>query len=276
MTGSRLEELARCYQRPPLRCQGAGSLEAVTTFVEGNAMEAVPSQMQSAASGIIRAMHNVMRDVIGVAKDRKNSHYNFFFTGHDDVTEALRPHFVNHGIVQDVSIVGHERIQATRESKGKSTEDSIARVHVIITWTSVEDGTSKTVHTFGESSAAGTTADLQVGKAVSYAVKVAQLKTFMLLGGYQDSEVGAGAEEVWKAPSDARGGKAPSERPPGNPVSDEQVELLVSEYNAVSAKGDLDKLRVAVAAMLDRTSEEQYKRLNEADERAAGRVSGSK
>ncbi len=236
-------------------------------------MDSIPVQMQSCASGIIRAMHNVMRDVIGVAKERKNSHYNFFFTGHDDVTEALRPHFVNHGIVQDVSVVGHDRIQATRESKGKSTEDSIARVHVIITWTSVDDGTSKTVHTYGESSAAGTTADLQVGKAVSYAVKVAQLKTFMLLGGYQDSEVGAGAPE----PREASGGsKSPSERPPGNPVSDEQVELLVSEYNAVSAKGELDKLRASVAAMLDRASDEQYKRLQDADERAAGRVSGSK
>lgn len=220
---------------------------------------------------IIRAMHAVMAEVAGVAKDRKNTHHNFNYTGHDDVTWALRPAFVRNGIVQLESTVGHERLSVTSTTKRGEETDSIVKVHVIVTWVSVEDGSQVQAHSYGESSMKGTTADLQVGKAVSYAVKVAQLKTFMLLGGYEDSEKNAGSEQ-----QDGNGGEPREQsKPAKESTSDEAVRLLIDRYGAAKEEKEIGDIRRAVDKIVRSTTEEQYNLLLAADEAASKRIASS-
>lgn len=217
----------------------------------------------SKCPGIVRAMAAVMAEVEGVRKDRKGPGYKY--TGHDDVTEVLRDAFIKCGIVQSVS------------TKDVTLSEFGLRMTVIVKWTATEDGTYETSEVPGiaepilnRDGKNVRPMDLGVGVGMSYAVKYAQLKAFMLVGGVPDAE-------------EPRRGEAPqpkspngSTRAPANPVSDEQVQLLISEYNAVSAESELTKLRIAVGAIVDRLEPDgdHYKLLQNADERAAARVAG--
>ena len=215
---------------------------------------------------ILLAMHRVMQEVFGVAKDRKNAHQGFSFTGHDDVTFVLRPAFVKHGIVQLVNVVGYDREGITATTKRGEETDSVVCAHVAIRWIAVEDGSWYEAHSYGEASLKGTTPDLQSGKAVSYAVKVAQLKTFMLLGGYADPEPDAGAPE--RAPE--REHKR-SEPPPRSTVTDEYIAELVNAYAEVTEKTGLDRMRKVVSGIARDVTEAQYDLLRLADEGAVAR-----
>lgn len=115
----------------------------------------------------------VMRDVERVSKDRYNPHHKYSFAGHDDVALAIRKAMVVHGITQEVSVV-----ESTRS-------EGIFYVNVRVRWVNVDDPKDFVEVTMpGESqpSGKGGAQPQQVGVAVSYAVKVAQLKNFMLLG----------------------------------------------------------------------------------------------
>lgn len=219
--------------------------------------------MEAKSSGIVRAMAAVMAEVEGVRKDRKGPGYKY--TGHDDVTDVLRDAFIKCGIVQSVS------------TKDVTLSEFGLRMTVVVKWTATEDGTCETSEVPGiaepilnRDGKNVRPMDLGVGVGMSYAVKYAQLKAFMLVGGVPDAE-------------EPRRGEAPqprsnngATRAPANPVSDEQVALLLTEYSAVNSEAELMKLRIAVGAMIDRLERdgEQYKQLQAADERAASRVAG--
>jgi hypothetical protein len=130
--------------------------------------------MVRSGRNIYQRMNAVQRRVRFAAKTRVNQHHKYKFIGHDDVTDAVRDAMVEEGIDQEVDV--REVVR----------EGSSLRVMAIITWRSVDDPTSfKTVSTHGESfsvNSKGTPDDVQYGKAVSYAVKTALLKNFMLVG----------------------------------------------------------------------------------------------
>src|SRR5690606_21937067 len=73
------------------------------------------------------------------------------------------------------------------------------RVRVRITWTALEDGSYQAVDSWGETTVknkSGRPDGVEVGQALSYAVKVAQLKNFMLVGGLiPDAEESHGERE---------------------------------------------------------------------------------
>lgn len=131
---------------------------------------------------IRQRIHAVMSELTGVelveAKGLK-----FKIIAHDDVTSALRPLYLKHGIDQEVSIV------EARQLDGGTTE-----LLVRVAWVNVDNPEdAKVVVSVGHSSPAKQGPemrrdDLGVGKALSYAVKMAQLKNFALLSGDEDLE----------------------------------------------------------------------------------------
>lgn len=206
--------------------------------------------------GIVVAMHKVMTDVSSVRKDRKHTH-GFKFVGHDDVTEALREAFVTHGIIQVVDVFEQSR-----------DEKNIVRVGVSVRWVAVSDGSAFAGRVYGESNPVtkrdGTVLpdDLQIGKAVSYAVKTIQLKTFMLIGGYPDNEA-VEHETPQRAPSQRQA-----------TVSAEQVRLLVEEYALVKDQEGLNALRIAVGNIISGVDDVSHRALEKADGEAAKRIAG--
>ena len=214
-----------------------------------------------AVPGILIAKNKVMAKVRGVRKDRVNPHHKFKYTGHDDVTEALQLAFIEYGIDQQVTVLESSR------------SEGLLTLKVRVTWTALEDGSAQSVDVWGESESkkSSRTGDetgqsLQGGQALSYAVKVAQLKNFMLVGGgIDDNEQGSGAP----APSPGRPQSAAQAA-----VSEEQVRLMVDEYASVTTREKLNELRLAVGTMMSALDEVSMKRLERADNDAAQRVLG--
>lgn len=122
-------------------------------------------------------IHAVMQRVEKIRKDLENPHHKYRYIGHDDVTIAVRTAFAEVGIVQTVSI-----IEALRLDGGA------LGMRVRIRWTDAETADSFVeVESYGESGGEGksgkfTPQPQQVGIALSYAVKIAQLKNFCLVG----------------------------------------------------------------------------------------------
>ena len=128
-----------------------------------------------AARNIYQRLQAVMTDVRGVAKRGHNRQGNYKYAGHEAVTEALRDAYVKHGIVRTASVVGHELVD-----KGTLV------LMVEVSWVNVDDPESR--HTVVipavQSSVQknGGPSPVQVGMALSYAVKNAEFKTLALTG----------------------------------------------------------------------------------------------
>lgn len=136
---------------------------------------------------IYQRMNAVMLEVSSAKKTRENQHHRYKFIGHDDVTTAIRDACAKQGIVQRVTIVAIER-------SGDHKED--VTVTASIQWVNMDNPEDHIyVQSYGESFGhKGKPDDLQIAKAVSLAVKVAQLKNFMLTGDTTpDNEVSHGA-----------------------------------------------------------------------------------
>lgn len=221
-----------------------------------------PPAAVSGCLGITRAMHGVMKQVRGVAKDRRNKHHDYLFTGHDDVTDALRSAFVDHGIVPQMSVTGCTR-----------SETELLTMQVSVTLTAVEDGTQVELIGVGEAQMTRSRdgkpsgEDLQAGKAFSYAVKVVLMKTFMLLGGADNEE--------HDVPRESEQSNGNGKRPSSEPVGDEQIRVYTDSYSSVKTKKELTEIRASVSELLSKLSQEQYRILQVADEDAAVRVDGA-
>lgn len=214
-------------------------------------------------SNIFQRIHAVMTELDSVAKTRRTNHGDkFLYVGHDDVTEKLQPLFVKHGIVQRVSID-----ELTRDAQ------QMVCVKVIISWCCIDMPESEhSVSTFGESAATrgikeGSPRgdDLQVGKAVSYAVKTAQLKNFCLVG---DTTPDNEAEQ----PSEPVRGKAPVENKPKDPVADSIIDAIIGTYEGAKSRADLDAVRDEVDKVMNRITQAQEDKLAAADQAAAERI----
>lgn len=208
---------------------------------------------------IFQRMREVMREVKIVAKDRYQKFDKFHYTGHDDVTDPLHDAFVKFGIIQHVILGDMGR-----------REDKSFYVNVTIAWINVDDPTDRfVVLSFGEAMATRDRGqkgdDLQFGKAISYAVKVAQLKNFMLVGGgIEDNEATTRPERAEREPQ--------SEAVVA--VADEQVQEFISQYRACKTRKDLEDVREAIMPLVNkrRLSEDQESRLAAADGAAEAEV----
>lgn len=117
----------------------------------------------------------VMRAVAYVQKGDKMVNGQYRFVSHDQVTGALRGHLVECGILTSVDVITHRQ-------DGNRTEAEIEVT--FINADRVDD--RMTVHAFGYGIDQG---DKGPGKAVSYAVKYALLKTFCLETGDDPDDV---------------------------------------------------------------------------------------
>lgn len=141
---------------------------------------AAPLPPQAAVPNIYQRMRLVSEMVASLPKERYNQHHRYAFVGHEDVTAVLAPAFVTAGIVQIVDIEKCERLE------------DVAQVTLQIAWVNVDAPEDRVVvRGFGESQAGGRNKQdgrpllqpQQIGVAISYAVKVAQLKCFCLATG---------------------------------------------------------------------------------------------
>ncbi len=134
------------------------------------------------SSNIRQRIHAVMKELDAIALVEAKG-LKFKIIAHDDVTSALRPLYLKHGIDQEVSV------QESRQLDGGTTE-----LLVLVQWVNVDKPDDrKAVLSVGHSSPARQGPDMRrddlgVGKALSYAVKMAQLKNFALLSGDEDLE----------------------------------------------------------------------------------------
>jgi hypothetical protein len=236
------------------------------------ARQRAPYTTDAPRLGIIKAKLAVMAEVRGVAKDRVNKHQGYEFTGHDDVTEALQDAFVKYGIAQSVSIVG-----CTREMDGM-----LLRLEVRIVWTALEDGSQEDVISWGEATVKNKTGrpdGVEVGQALSYAVKVASLKNFMLVGGLvPDPEETDREPEPQRRPyttgerNDTERPSAPKEPPSG--IAEEELQRWIGQYGACNTREELQAQHRKVANVIKHLSREQHQRLGDAALFAEERIEG--
>lgn len=139
---------------------------------------------------IYQRIREVKREVHCIDKKGKHAQ-GFSFTRHDDVTAALSGLFVKWGIDREVSITGATRVGA------------IIGMDVEVSWVNVDSPTDrKTVHVFAEGiditrrSGELQTDGLASGKGLSYAVKMAELKNFCLVGDNTPDSERLGAPEA--------------------------------------------------------------------------------
>ena len=210
------------------------------------------------SKNIRQRIHAVMTELKEVGKSRVNQHHKYAFTPHDDVTNLLHDQFVKHGIDQEVSIVGSARLE------GSAT----LQLEVRLRWYNIDDPKDfKEVHSFGHSTPTGKAKgtdyiapdDLGPGKALSYAVKIAQLKNFCLIGDGGDLEDDHGKPTAQKEMA--------------------RVDEVESAMNMLATATDLPAFEAAAkqaAAIADRITPEQSKVMADAWKAAKQRVSQPK
>lgn len=124
---------------------------------------------------IYQRMNAVMKDVRGVGKHSSNPQGGYKYAGHEAVTEALRDSYVKHGIIRTANVV-----------KTEILERGLLVLTVRVSWICDDEPTSRhEVEMPGLQSSVkkdGGMAPVQVGMALSYAVKNAEFKCFSLTG----------------------------------------------------------------------------------------------
>lgn len=185
----------------------------------------------------------VMAELTSVGKEGFNKHHGYKFTPHDHVSGLLHALFVKHGIVQEVSVLSSKRLEGT----------GTLELEVEVAWVNVDEPADVTrVRAYGQSTPISRTKDgfaqpddLGVGKALSYAVKYAQLKNFTLTGDdTPDLETEDGP------PRDAA------------PIAD--VEKALNALSAAATKAEFNAAAEMATAIADRVTQEQQALLGKA------------
>lgn len=183
------------------------------------AAEQVPGRAKpvavSATPNIYQRMAAVMRDVRGVEKKSHNPQGSYKYAGHEAVTEALRDAYVKHGIVRSASVL-----------KSEVLDRGTLLLTVQISWINVDNPEDREVVVVpGVQSAVDKhekVRPVQVGMALSYAVKNAEFKSFALTG---DNSPDPEAQNDERYDDYADGGTG------GNPSLDE-ARHLATDYLA--------------------------------------------
>ena len=200
---------------------------------------------------IYQRIREVKREVHRVDKAGKHQQ-GFAFMKHDDVTAALSGLFVKWGIDREVSVIHQHR------------HENILELMVRVSWVNVDDPTDrKTVEVFTEGvnvmkRDGGENRDgLGSGKALSYAVKMAELKNFCLVGD--------------TTPEQERSSfSAPDVPPP----STEEYQAIVKLYKSCSTKDELNAIRAKLSPLVQqkKLTQEQLAELSKLDAEAKGKA----
>ncbi len=116
----------------------------------------------------------IMGEVTSIAKEEKKVNNQYQFVSHDAVTAALHGPCVKHGVYVHSSIVSHK------------TEGNRTEVLLGVTFVNADDPEQSVTSQYLGFGVDGS--DKGPGKAVSYALKMALLKGFMLESGEPDNE----------------------------------------------------------------------------------------
>jgi hypothetical protein len=125
-------------------------------------------------------MQNITRKLLAVAKEvsylqkDKSAALRYSFVSHDKVTAALRGPLIDQGVYYNVDVVDSS-VEIYQSADGKP--NFLSQVKVAVTFFDTESGEQLTMHGVGMGL---DPSDKSVGKAVSYAVKYALLKSFGL------------------------------------------------------------------------------------------------
>ncbi len=195
---------------------------------------------------IHQRINAVMKKVERLVKGGHHKYHKFSFLGHDDVTQAVRRAFVEFGIVQSVSVLETVR------------DNDMFGVRVGIEWVNMDEPTERVmVEGYGESGVGGKGGPnpQQVGQAISYAVKVAQLKNFCLVGDdTEDSDMSFGHPD----------GKSEVGVPPPVVADDApEVALAVKELETASTPAQARKALMALTPHANKLSPELNARIEE-------------
>ena len=137
---------------------------------------------------IYQRIHNVMKEVTTIKKEDKKINGQYTFVSHDEVTRVMHDAFVKHGIVMIPNVVDFVENSYTDtamkwdDKLNRKTEQTVlickTSVKIDISFINIDDPSDKICVQFP-----GMGIDNQdkgIGKAISYAVKYALLKTFCL------------------------------------------------------------------------------------------------
>lgn len=233
---------------------------------------------------IEQRIHQVMALVEAVTKDRMNRQFGYHFVGHDDVTLALRRAFVKVGITQRVSLTEVKRF-----------DGGSVGVNVEIEWASADDPQQRVrVASYGEAQSMdrkGAGTPQQIAIATSYAVKLAQLKNFCLVGDdTPDPEDFAEpnpndyrqSQQRQPPPKPPRGeprNEKPSEPPPRDeepsPTSS-PIDRFVLGFQAATTLKMYDKVLESASKILKDISDVERAALSDAARVARNRLSSTK
>lgn len=123
----------------------------------------------------------IMKAVHGVGRTRTHAHKKYQFAGYDDINEALRPLFAEHGIVR-----------VARAAKVTLAEQGTLIVECEVSYVDADDGSSVAIPMVAVQPSQTTQKSVeaqQVGQAISYAVKNIELKLFALTGNPDSDDV---------------------------------------------------------------------------------------
>ncbi|QKZ15916.1 ERF family protein (plasmid) [Spirosoma sp. KUDC1026] len=185
----------------------------------------------------------------GISKGRKNQQQGYQFRGIDDVYNALSPILAKNKLCIIPRMIERDLVERTTQKGGALF---YVTVKAEFDFVSAIDGSRHTVVTYGE---AMDSADKATNKAMSAAYKYAAFQTFCIPT-EGDNDADATTHEVapkkgksWSAKAAAN---ARDEQKPANPMPDEEYE---QHRVAIVEAGDLDSLKTAFSAALDKARE---------------------
>lgn len=166
----------------------------------------------------------IMEEVDHIAKEDKLVNKQYSYVSHDAVTKVLHPQFVKHGVTVLPNVID-------KKHDGNRCELTVEFIFV-----NADDPTDRTTATtvgYGIDSQ-----DKGPGKALSYAMKTALLKVFVLEAGEPDNERDITTEH--KASKNGKQTPAPAGLPT-NPIAKSNIDMLVrvAKRAGVTA-GELD------------------------------------
>lgn len=135
------------------------------------------STPETQAPNIYQKMLEVMRRVSNLYKADYNPHHKFRFVNHDDVTQALRAEYVRVGIIREVTVLETQRHD--------TSHGLVASLTLAVAWVNAdrpEDRVVVNITTESQPGGKGGPTPQQIGSAISYGVKMLELKNFSLVG----------------------------------------------------------------------------------------------
>lgn len=129
--------------------------------------------MTTAKKNLYQKMNSIMAEIEAIPKLNKNEHGHYNYVSHDQITEALRPLFVKHGVHPVISVESAEFI----ESGALFMEISCLLVNV-------DDPNDSMVSRFVHANPQ--MGGKESGAALSYATKYAYSKLFLISGASEE------------------------------------------------------------------------------------------